>query len=517
MPSPIFVMSIISRLPLFCLISWKLTKMNRQILLSLLALVCIVNSAFSQSEGSAFTLTGMGVSTPFARDYQTLGINPGNLDIMPEYDRFGTIGLSEIGLSVYSQVFTKPELRQNLFQENIKEFSQSEQRDLALEFAKGENAFDIDVMPFGMSIRTEKAGTFAFSFRDRVDFYAKLGPQVSEIMWLGYNASYFDSLVVSTGLNQFDTIPNDPNIDPSTLNIVQGMTSLANAQSLSELLQGTKFGFTWMREFNLGYGKRLFKSEELEIHGGLGLKMLVGQGMLDVVGSGGTATAFSALSPIFNIDYEDIADQNPSALGEDAPPLKPVGFGFGLDFGTAVIYKEKFILSASVTDIGSITWDGNVYKMKDIDLLNFENSGLESANILEQVEQLNGSDALLEWQGSQSRKTDLPSTVRAGFAYDNKELFKVGIDLVAPLSEDLANMQSVAIGVGGEFRPLPWIHLQAGFTQGGNYGTKIPVGVYFTVGQGVYEFGFASRDLVTFFRDNDPTISLATGFLRFRF
>jgi hypothetical protein len=459
----------------------------------------------------------MGASTPFARDYQTLGINPANLNLTPEYDRYGTIGLSEGALSIYSQLFTKPELRQNIFSEDTKEFSQGQQRDLALEFAKGENAFDFDIMPFVISIHTEKAGTFAFSSRERVDFYAKMGPQISEILWLGCNASYFDSLVIGTGLNQYHTIPNDPSIDPNTLNILQGITSLANAQSLLELLQGTKFGFTWMREFNLGYGKRIYKTRDLEIHGGVGLKLLVGQGMLDVVGNGGTATAFSALSPLFNVDYSDIADQNPSALDEDAHPLKPVGFGIGFDLGTTIVYREKFILSASVTDIGSVTWDGNLYQLRDIELLHFDNSGLESADLLAQVDQLNGSDALLEWQGLQSRVTQLPTSVRAGFAYDNKKLFKVGIDMIAPLSDDLAGMQSAAIAVGGDIRPLPWIHLQAGYSQGGNYGMKIPVGIYFTVGKGVYEFGVASRDVVTFFKDNDPVISMAFGFLRFRF
>jgi hypothetical protein len=494
-----------------------ISKMNFKTLTVLPALLFLSIMSQAQSEGSAFTLTGMGVSTPFARDYQALGINPGNLDLTPDYDRYGTIGLAEGGLSIYSQLLTKPELRQNIFREDIKEFSQSQQRDLALEFANGENAFDIDIMPFGIAIHTEKAGTFAFSSRDRVDFYAKMGPRISEILWLGYNAYYFDSLVVSTGLNQYDTIPNDPSIDPNTLNIVQGITSLANAQSLSELLQGTKFGFTWMREFNLGYGKRIFKTSDLEIHGGIGLKMLIGQGMLDVVGSGGIATAFSALSPVFKVDYQGIADQNPSSLGEDAPPLKPVGFGFGFDLGTAIVYKEKVILSASVTDIGSVTWDGNLYQLRDIELLHFDNSGLESADLLAQVDQLNGSDALLEWQGLQSRVTQLPTSVRAGLAYDNKQLFKIGIDMIAPLSDDLAGLQSVAFAFGGEFRPLPWIHLQAGYTQGGNYGMKIPVGAYFTVGKGVYEFGVASRDVVTFFKDNDPTISMAFGFLRFRF
>jgi hypothetical protein len=34
---------------------------------------------------------------------------------------------------------------------------------------------------------------------------------------------------------------------------------------------------------------------------------------------------------------------------------------------------------------------------------------------------------------------------------------------------------------------------------------------------GAYEFGIASRDAVTFFKDNAPSISAAMGFARIRF
>src|SRR5688572_4134510 len=90
----------------------------------------------AQTEGSAFTITGHGVATPFARDYQCLGINPANLDIAPQYEgKRVTIGLAEIGASLYSEVLTKPELRQNFFSEEIKDMSQDEQRQYAIEFA----------------------------------------------------------------------------------------------------------------------------------------------------------------------------------------------------------------------------------------------------------------------------------------------------------------------------------------------------------------------------------------------
>jgi hypothetical protein len=286
-----------------------------------------IQNSIAQNEGSAFTLTGMGVSTPFATDYQALGINPANLDLLPRYeDKMVTMGIAEFGFSFYSEVLTKPELKQNLFQEDIKDFSKEQQKAYAIEFANSNNAMDFDIMTFGLSIRTNKLGTFAFSSRDRMNFYSKFGQQVSDIMWLGYQADYFDSLVVDMGNGNLDTIPNTDDIDQATLDKVQqGITSLQNAQNLSQILQGTKLGFSWFREFNLGWGKKLLTTENLEVHGGLGVKFIVGQGMLELNAENGQATAFSALSPVFQVEYGSIAEENPSAYDSTAGNLKPVG------------------------------------------------------------------------------------------------------------------------------------------------------------------------------------------------
>lgn len=477
----------------------------------ILSIHSITSSA--QTEGSAFTLTGMGVSSPFARDYQTLRINPANLDIESPYNKSITLGFFQTGVSLYSEILTKTELRQNIFREDIKDFSRAQQLDYAKAFAESKNVVDMDITSFGMSVQTSKAGSFGFSVNDRVNFYSSLGPQISELMWLGNTAAYFENLILANG----DTIPNNPNISQDTLNqVVQGITALQNAQSLSQLTKGTEMRFSWVREFNLGWGKKIISNDDWQVFGGIGLKFIVGQGMLNIKSDGVNADAFSALSPIFQVDYDSLATDNPSSLENGAPPLKPVGLGFGFDLGTTIIFKDKFILSASVNDIGKMTWDGNVYRLKDIDLTNFSTSGLESVDFVNQVEQLNGSDGLLEWQGAEKQVTNLPTTMRLGFGYENHPHFKVGVDFIAPLNDDISSIEKPVVAVGGEFSPLPWIHLQAGVVQGGNYGTKVPLGIYFSIAEGSWEFGASSRDAFTFFRDNEPTISAAFGFLRFR-
>ncbi|MFY7971058.1 MAG: DUF5723 family protein [Flavobacteriales bacterium] len=475
----------------------------------------LVANAQAQSEASAFTLTGHGVATPFATDYQTLGINPANLDLPSKYEgkRFA-IGSSEIGASLYSGILSKPQLRQNIFNGDIKNMTQEEQRQMAVEFANSNNSADIDVMSFGFSAQTDRWGSFAFSVRERVDYYSKLGPKVSELLWLGYNAPYFEQLILQNG----DTIANSQTIDQATLDqVVQGITLLQNSESISELLQGTRIRMQWVREFNLGYGKRILSNDNWQLHIGVGGKLLVGQGLLDVTAQNGTAQAYSALSPVFQIDYSGLATNNPSALNENAGKLTPVGMGYGLDFGATFMFKDKFIVSAAVTDIGKMTWDGNVYSLNDVNLTEFNTSGIESVDFIDQIDQLNGTDGLLTWQGDAKLETKLPAMWRFGFgAYLGKK-FKLGVDIVNSMNEEVGSLDKAIVSFGGEFSPLPWVHLSAGFMQGGNYDSKVPAGITFSTKSGSYECGIASRDVVTFFTEDAPTISASIGFMRFRF
>ena len=484
-------------------------------LLSLVfALFVFILGVTAQTEQSAFSITGHGVATPFATDYQAIGINPANLDFGTGYEgkRF-TMGLAEFGVSVYSGMLSKPDVRKNLFGGTFQELSQQEQLQYATDFAKTNNAADIDIMWTGMCLNTERFGSYAFSVRDKVDYYSQFGDQVAKLLWLGYTSPYFTDYVLSSG----DTIPSYQNMSPDSIAlIVQGLNEL-NPQSISQLAQGTHFRMSWVREFNFAYGKRILSGESFSLNIGVGLKYLVGQGYLQLDAEDGKAEAFSSLSPIFNIDYSSVVNGNPSALPSDANKLMPVGHGFGFDFGVSALIKEKLILSAAVTDLGSMKWDGNVYSLNDVNLTNFNTSGLDNLNFYDQLEQLNGSDGIVEWQGSKSLETKLAATIRAGAGLMLNDMFKFGIDFVTPLNDEVGSIESASIAVGGEFSPVKWFHLSLGVMNGGNYDTKIPAGVRFTFGKGTYEFGAATRDLVTFFTEEQPTVSAAAGFLRFRF
>jgi hypothetical protein len=475
----------------------------------------LANAVSAQTEYSSFTLTGMGVATPFARDYQALGINPANLDLPPQKEghKFA-MGYGEIGMSFYSEALTKSEVRSNLFNQKLGALSYEDQKFYATEFANAKNSADLAVLAVGFSAQTKKLGTFSFSVQDKANLYYQLGPQASQLMWLGRSAHYFTNLILTNG----DTIANYQNISPDTLAMIaQGYTALANAKSVNELLAGTHVKMSWVRQFNFGYGKRVLSTDNFELYAGVGFKYLLGQGMMSIDAESGQATAFAALSPLFKVDYSKFGTSNPSALSPSAGNFTPVGNGFGIDLGATFVFKKKLTIAASVTDIGKMTWDGNVYELKNITLTNFTTSGFENIDIVNQIQNLNGADGLLDWKGSQKIVTKLPSTMRAGAAFKLNDHLRFGVDVISPLNNDISSMQKGVVALGGEYSPVKWLRLSAGYVNGGNYGNKVPVGINFVAREGGYEIGFASRDAVTFFRNNSPTISMCMGFMRFHF
>ena len=85
------------------------------------------------------------------------------------------------------------------------------------------------------------------------------------------------------------------------------------------------------------------------------------------------------------------------------------------------------------------------------------------------------------------------------------------------MNQEMGNLEKMAVGFGGIFKPVKIVKLSAGVVTGGHYDTMVPVGVTLAIPSGVWEFGVASRDALIFFTSSTPTLSLATGLLRFRF
>jgi hypothetical protein len=89
---------------------------------------------------------------------------------------------------------------------------------------------------------------------------------------------------------------------------------------------------SWMREWNLSYGRKLFEVDStFALYAGVGIKYFQGLAYLDIRSENNQLDAFSAMSPVFGIDYGSAANLNPSNVAGNG--MKPVGHGFGFDFG----------------------------------------------------------------------------------------------------------------------------------------------------------------------------------------
>lgn len=467
---------------------------------------------FAQAEMSVFNSTGRAAATTFVMDYQAVGINPANLGWQwRQTGKRVAIGLLEGSYSVHSRAITRSDIRHRLLNTEF-QFSEAEKEAAGRQFADAGIMANVDLMLFGASVTTQKAGGFAFQMRDRIQVSSRFGPLTAELAFTGYRSDYFDLLVLATG----DTVTNYANMSQDSLAlVVLGVAS--QPQLLSRVLDGSHLRASWYREFNFSYGRHLVRNDGLEIDMGFGLKYLLGIGIVDILAKDGKASGFTALSSSFGIDPQsgERRDGAPPIGGSMAFP-KPAGTGFGVDLGLSMIIKERWRFGASVCNIGSITWKGNNYTASDGSLIDLATSGLENYNIINGIEDFVTNSGFLEWQTGQRTKRPLPTTARFGIGLSVGKKLDVGAEVVAPLNNEPGNLESTLFGLGGDIRPMSWLQLSTGVSTGGGYGFKVPVGITFIVGKGTWEAGFASRDVVTFFTQPSPTLSLSMGFLRFR-
>lgn len=482
------------------------------------------HQVFSQYEISSFTSTGRGGATSFVTDYQACGINPANLGWHSEFDKKKvTFGFTEFTFSLHSGALTKDELRSEIKNSiqgrTASNWTYQQKKDAAQSFANSGLGLNMDLGSFGFSFATEKFGGIAFRINDNMSFYSKLGDKASELLFLGRRASIFDSLIY-VNPSTFDTtvIANNPNLaDSISQHVISGFASQV-PQYIGQIMNGSELRASWTREYNLSYGRKIFgKDDVIEVFAGIGLKYIQGFAMIDVRSENNKLEAFSAITPFFNIDYGSAASINPSTIGQGGSKMpKPVGNGYGADFGVDVLIKNKLKIALAATNIGSMTWSGNVYSMKDTLVFNTESAGLNNFNFAEGIKDLGGGDGLFKWDGLTERKTALPTTIRFGSSFLIKEIAQIGFDIILPAVQSPAQFDRAIIGLGGDIKPIPWLRISAGFLTGGNYDFSIPLGLTIVSPKGTWEGGVASRDVVTFFTQNGPTLSFSTGFLRFR-
>jgi hypothetical protein len=114
----------------------------------------------------------------------------------------------------------------------------------------------------------------------------------------------------------------------------------------------------------------------------------------------------------------------------------------------------------------------------------------------------------------------LPTNLRFGGAYLLKEKFEFGTELYLPINDVPGSYDKVIFGLGTRIMPVKWFRGSIGVVAGGSTGTNIPVGISFfpfNNNSFSWELGLAVKDITSYFSQDNPTVSVAMGLLRFSF
>ena len=497
--------------------------MKKIILLS--SFLSFVLTISAQTQGIAYTAVGKGVATTFLTDYHCLGINPSALGWGTGYDKKKwTMGSSEFSFGMYSDVLTSQKLKNfysaiwsSIRKDETKNFDWVKQRNAVLDYALAGVSLFADYNWAGISFQGKRFGGIAFNINENYQFYSKLNQKITEVVINGRVASLFDSLTLNLNGENVN-VANKGNLSSDSMNaVVSG--SIAVPLNLSTLLNGSQIKMSWNRSFNLGYGRRVFGIDSIiEVFAGVGGRIIKSMAMFDLDASSPGLTFRSSLSPVFNINYEDMLSGGKSVLNYSGGLPPAIGSGYGIDLSGSVLLFGRLRVAMSITNLGSVTYDRNVYRLKDTLVNSMQLIGLSEMNLTKSINQLISKGGLLSLVGSEKYKLANAATFRFGASYHYKKRLGFGFDLVAPFNKDNpSNIKNTIVSFGGDLRIFKWLQLSAGFYGGGLYKKNIPVGINFIKNDGAYEFGIASRDILTFFNENTHNISFAMGFARFRF
>ncbi len=462
------------------------------------SLLCLLSPiAFSQLEYGAFNATGASYSVSSLTDYQSLGINPANLGWKRNINDFN-LGFLEIGASLYSEPLNKKQIFNDLFNKSDQFQNQAERNEAISNFTDARLWGSQSLTLIGFSYQDDKFGGIAFTIREQLRWNSMLNGQASEFLFEGYNAPYFD----------IDSIAPDGD----TIGIA------SNPELASKLYHPTDMSHIFYTEYVIGYGRKLFEKENFTFYAGVDIKYLQGYGMIQYYNpNNNEVVGYQALCPAYGVEWDK---PTPSAMSGSG--LKTAGTGFGFDIGLSFLIYKKVKVAFALNDIGSIKWDGNVYEGSNADIRIMESNGLNSYDIFRESGGIISDNSNLgEWEGLADKKVSLPMHMRFGAQYSIIDKVEVGVEWYQPLKKDVpGSYEKSIVSVGAKYDPANWVQISAGGTFGGYAGFNLPFGLLFkpvNKESSTWELGVATRDFISLFKNDNPTVSIAFGFLRFSF
>lgn len=431
-----------------------------------------------------------GAGTTLFRDYQAAGINPANLGIFGNETRMTFAFFDATGV-VFSDALSKTDLVQSIL--HGKKLTDEEKKSIAQLFAEDGLSFKSEMMPVGFAIQIPKVGGFSFTWREKLSGDAILNKAFADLVFNGIHSSYIDSIIYDAS------------------GYLVGITD--TLLPYSKYFDGSSLQFSWTRNFNISYGRKLFDLEGISIYGGAGINFLLGNAITDISYGDNVAQGFAAYSSVFDIDFANVTNPQLDLKGN----LYPVGRGVSVDMGGTIAIKDKIFAGISVTNIGSMKWKGNLVSLNDgiLDsVVNFV--GVNSADIYSDISGLLNAGGLFSWTPESEITQSLPALLRIGGAIRPMAQLEIGLDIIQPMNKNPGSIQNTQIATLVSFNPVSAVKLTTGFMGGGIADFDIPLGISFSfTPEQAWQISLGTRDIISIFKQNTPTLSLSVSFLRF--
>ncbi|NUN10145.1 MAG: hypothetical protein HUU54_13310 [Ignavibacteriaceae bacterium] len=188
---------------------------------------------------------------------------------------------------------------------------------------------------------------------------------------------------------------------------------------------------------------------------------------------------------------------------------KPVGSGFGIDFGLTAEIGDRWKIGLAFTDIGSMTWSQNV-----AEYISYHDFTI--TEIIDPIQR----DSLVTFLKGEGRYTSaftkpLPTAFRLGASFlvwkNDFKYFLLSMDYNQGFNNEPRNSTSPRISIGGEWNQTKWLpYMRGGFSFGGDSPFIWSVGIGFNWGP--VEFNLATPDFHYIFIPGDAQrIAFATS------
>ena len=458
-----------------------------------------------------------GAASPYAlsSDYRALGYNPALLTHVGwagDYQKVS--GGFEGGISLRSNLLDRSSMWDQILNRQSEEVQAWTTDEWLSALTDEELVFNTSFLAAAYARRIGKWGV-AYANRRGVSAHVTLSSKTAKLFTDGGLDLYDNIELVETG--EVVSV-DDYNFELGDL--WEGVT-LAGDATLANLLKETSLQYQSMRTHELGLSRSWGNATDgWALHTGIGARAPMGTAFFDVHTEDGSVVAFGARSEGFKISnlqsLDSLMGGGPTA--DWLAVLSPAGHGWGLDFGAVLSRSDGAWVSASLVDIGRMTWEGEEYSVNDIDvaLTSFGSSegAIDPDNWLSGAVDVLDAETWFQTSETATRRVSNRPLVSVGAGLRPAPPVVLAANITARSREALSNGGWTG-GISGGLRiTSTWI-VETGIQRGTSDVWRFPASTRISLENG-WEIGFRTGDISALWEGSQPELSLQTCFLRYR-